>query len=231
MPSDDVKKNDSVDVVEPVDGQCPEGYRLSDDGSRCIRIQAADDKDMVEPETDDTTKESYPYDVKMNNPQFIAAGVIDVVLEDGRVVRFESGEEIELVVDESDDSLYIGSEGEIIEIPSAELARQFLEALVPCADVEDVDDEMTIGEAFRNGYSLRDVVDILVEAGAQPVGSFKRVIRGGKLKRIKVRRRIKRRRSVKQKAALVKARRLARTSSAMRARMRSMRLRKKFHLD
>ena len=194
------KLKEEGDSCEPnADGSCPEGYELSPDAKMCMKTS------QMAPESDksDSMESSVSeFEITHNDPQFVVDKELSIKIEANKLVKFDEGEALELV-ENSKGNLQIGSEANVIEIDSKDIAVKFFEYVVHKDDLKIEEKKVSVSEAIKSTLSTERIAKLIIEQFSEK-GSLSNLRKNNSIVEIKVGRKIKTMRTVSQKAASVK---------------------------
>lgn len=183
-------KMQEADEVKPVDGKCPDGYVLSEDGTQCL-LQAGEQT---------RTRES-EFGMKNENANFIVDGPLFLKISESKTVRFDDMEPVTVLQNEQD-NIQIGSSGEVLVIEDAKIAQEFFNKIDHKDDLQIEEKMVSVSEAIRGNLPTQQVAEQLVEQGISK-GSITKLVNETAPLKIRVRRKIRRDRSIMQKANLL----------------------------
>lgn len=184
--------------IKPVDGKCPEGMVLSEDGSACLSPKGEEKQEEAVPVNTVTE-----FKIGHKDPQFVVDGPIRLRIEANKLVEFEDGEAIELVENKLG-NLQIGTTDNVIEIDNEKMVSEFLETVTHKDDVKNDDKEVTVAEAIKSNMDPTRVAKMIIEQHCKEEGALTKLREGNTMLRINVRRKIRSLRTVGMKAAAVR---------------------------
>jgi len=173
----------------PVDGQCPEGYVLSSDGTKCV----------VAPEVPMATGEGF--EITHESKNFIVDGPLNVKLKNGKTVQFENLEEIEICKSQTED-VQIGQSGQVIILKSESVCREFLNHVYFKDDVHIETRDLSIAETLMTDLTPLQIAEKIIEAG-KVKGSLAELKKSDKVT-VSAIRNVKRSRSVESKVEIIR---------------------------
>jgi hypothetical protein len=195
--------NGEVSTAPDENGNCPEGYVLSDDKSKCIKKAPSSER-----------KEGI-YDIGHYKPKFVVDGDVFVTLEDSTVLKFEDGENIELCESDQGD-LQIGSSKDVLVIGEAKLARTFLESITHIDDIEYQEREVSIEDAIKSGIPTKVVAEEIIRQHKKSNGSLSEISEQSQQRlKIRARRKIRQIRTVPMKVEKVRRENFYKNNSEM----------------
>lgn len=141
-------EQDEVDPNE--DGSCPDGYELSDDKKKCVKMK--DEEECKE------------FVIGNNDPQFVATNKLVATLENNKKclkIEISEGEELELI--ENGDNLQIGSSKNVLLVKESSLVLNLLNCVAHKDDIEIQTKSMSVSEAIKSNVPVSQIAKKLIE--------------------------------------------------------------------
>jgi len=150
-----------IENIPAVDGKCPEGYTLSEDGTTCIPTDLAPSGELTG--TNQESNKKVKFDIKNEGANFVVINPFVVQLENKLTLKYEDNEQFTLGVDKQG-NMQIGTGGNCLVIDEAKIVESIFKHVAPLSFVKFQESKMSIVDAMSSDLATEEIVQNVLKS-------------------------------------------------------------------